>query len=119
METLRTIRQAGRKTGMTIKPATPAEAVSPYLEQLDLVLVMSVEPGFGGQKFMPSALDKVAALAAERKRRGLRFLIELDGGINEVTGAQCMAAGADVLAAGSTVFGAEDIAAACRKLAEL
>lgn len=115
-DTLRMIQQAGCKTGMTVKPATPADAVFPYLDQLDLVLVMSVEPGFGGQKFMPAALDKVAALAEERKRRGLRFLIELDGGINMETGRLSIAAGADVLVAGSTVFGADDIAAACRDL---
>lgn len=116
---LQAIREAGCKTGMTLKPGTPPENIYPFLEQLDLVLVMSVEPGFGGQKFMPSALDKVKSLAVERKRRNLDYLIELDGGINEITGAQSMAAGADVLVAGSTVFGAEDIASACRRLAKL
>lgn len=118
-KTLQAIREARCKTGMTIKPGTPPENIYPFLEQLDLVLVMSVEPGFGGQKFMPSALDKVKSLAVERKRRNLDFLIELDGGINEITGAQSMAAGADVLVAGSTVFGAGDIASACRRLAKL
>lgn len=118
-ETLNAIRQAGCKTGMTIKPGTPAEALFPYLDQLDLVLVMSVEPGFGGQKFMPSALEKVKLLAGERTRRGLHFLIELDGGINLVTGKQCMEAGADVLVAGSTAFSVDDITAACKSLAAL
>lgn len=115
-DTLRKIQQAGCKTGMTVKPATPVEAVYPYLDQLDLVLIMSVEPGFGGQKFMTSALEKISRLVEERTKRGLRFLIELDGGINTETGMQSMEAGADVLVAGSTVFGAEDIAEACREL---
>lgn len=118
-ETLQAIRQAGCKTGMTIKPATPVETVYPYLEQLDLFLIMSVEPGFGGQAFMPDALDKVAALVAERHRRNLHFLIELDGGINAATGAKCMTVGADVLVAGSAIFDAADIAIACHKLTEL
>lgn len=118
-ETLRKIQQTGCKTGMTVKPATPVESVFPYLDQLDLVLIMSVEPGFGGQKFMASALEKVSKLAEERKQRGLGFLIELDGGINAETGMQSMAAGADVLVAGSTIFGAENITAACQKLSEL
>lgn len=118
-ETLDAIKAAGCKTGMTIKPATPAEALFPLLDQLDLVLVMSVEPGFGGQKFMPSAVEKVKALAAERERRGLKFLIELDGGINAQTGKLCMDAGADVLVAGSNVFCAPDIAAAVADLVSL
>lgn len=118
-DTLRKIQQAGCKTGMTVKPATPVEAVYPYLDQLDLVLVMSVEPGFGGQKFMTSALEKVSRLAEERRQRGLRFLIELDGGINTETGKRSMEAGADILVAGSTVFGAENITEACRELSAL
>lgn len=118
-KTLLKIQQAGCKTGMTVKPATPVEAVYPYLDQLDLVLIMSVEPGFGGQKFMTSALEKVSRLSEERKKRGLHFLIELDGGINMETGMQSMKAGADVLVAGSTVFGAEDITEACRELCVL
>ncbi len=96
-ETLRKIQQAGCKTGMTVKPATPVEAVYPYLDQLDLVLIMSVEPGFGGQKFMTPALEKVSRLVEERQRSGLHFLIKLDGGINMETGTQSIAAGADVL----------------------
>lgn len=118
-ETLNAIRAAGCKTGMTIKPATPAEEVFPYLDQLDLVLVMTVEPGFGGQKFMTDMMDKVRALAAERQRRGLSFLIEVDGGVNAQTGKVCMEAGTDVLVAGSTVFNAPDIAAASKTLSAL
>ncbi len=118
-KTLDAIKAEGCKTGMTIKPATPAEEVFPYLDQLDLVLVMSVEPGFGGQKFMADMLDKVRALAAERERRGLNFLIEIDGGINEHTGAQATAAGVDILVAGSTAFAVPDVKAACQTLSNL
>lgn len=118
-DTLLAIRQAGRKTGMTVKPATPVSAVYPWLEQLDLVLVMSVEPGFGGQKFMPASLLKVMELAAERERRRLSFLIEMDGGVDLSTAPRCVEAGADVLVAGSAVFGAADIKAACHMLSAL
>ena len=113
------IRAAGCKTGMTIKPGTPAEALSPWLDRLDLVLVMSVEPGFGGQKFQSSALRKLEALKAEREARGLPFLLEVDGGVNAETAPFCVEAGADVLVAGSAVFSAADPAAAVRALAAL
>ena len=116
---LAAIRAAGRKTGMTIKPGTPAEALYPWLDQLDLVLVMSVEPGFGGQKFMPAALDKLAALKARRQEKGLAFLLEVDGGVNAETAPLCAAAGADVLVAGSAVFAAADPAAAVAAFAAL
>ena len=88
-------------------------------EQLDLVLVMSVEPGFGGQKFMPSALDKLRWLKAEREARGLSYLLEVDGGVDAATAPLCVEAGADVLVAGSAVFGAADPAAAVGALASL
>ena len=118
-ETLAAIRAAGCKTGLTIKPGTSPEALLPYLDQLDLVLVMSVEPGFGGQKFMPSALDKLRWLKTEREKRGLSYLLEVDGGVDAVTGPQCADAGADVLVAGSAVFAAKDPAAAVQMLAAL
>ena len=111
METIAAIRAVGCQVGISIKPGTPAEAVYPYLDDLDLVLVMSVEPGFGGQKFMPSALDKLSALRAERDRRGLHTLLEVDGGVNTETGPQCAAAGADWLVTGSALFKAKDPAA--------
>lgn len=113
------IRAAGCKTGMTIKPGTPAEALFPWLDRLDLVLVMSVEPGFGGQKFQSSALRKLEALKAEREARGLPFLLEVDGGVNAETAPFCVEAGADVLVAGSAVFAAADPAAEVRALAAL
>lgn len=118
-EVIASIRGEGCHVGMTIKPATSPEALVPYLDRLDLVLVMSVEPGFGGQKFMPSALGKVRWLADYRKKNGCRYKIELDGGINGETGALSIAAGADILVAGSTVFGASDIASAVRSLRAL
>ena len=86
---------------------------------MDLVLVMSVEPGFGGQKFMPSALDKLRWLKAEREARGLSYLLEVDGGVDAATAPLCVEAGADVLVAGSAVFGAADPAAAVGALASL
>lgn len=116
---LAAIRAAGCKTGMTIKPGTPAEALYPWLDQLDLVLVMSVEPGFGGQKFQASALYKLEALKKEREARGLSFLLEVDGGVNAETAPFCVEAGADVLVAGSAVFAAADPAAEVRALAAL
>lgn len=113
------IRAAGCKAGMTIKPGTPAEDLSTWLDRLDLVLVMSVEPGFGGQKFQSSALRKLEALKAEREARGLPFLLEVDGGVNAETAPFCVEAGADVLVAGSAVFSAADPAAEVRALAAL
>ena len=118
-ETIAAIRAAGCQVGISIKPGTPAEAVYPYLDDLDLVLVMSVEPGFGGQKFMPSALDKLRWLKAEREARGLSYLLEVDGGVDAATAPLCVEAGADVLVAGSAVFGAADPAAAVGALASL
>ncbi len=103
-QTIRAIRDAGCRAGLSIKPATPPEAVFPYLDALDLVLVMSVEPGFGGQKFMPAAAGKIAAIRAEAERRGLSPDIEVDGGINPETAPLCVRAGANVLVAGSAVF---------------
>ncbi len=81
----------------------------PFLDDCDMVLVMSVEPGFGGQKFMPDALDKLSHLRAEIDRRGLDTLLEVDGGVNDVTGAECVKAGADVLVVGSYLFGTGDL----------
>lgn len=110
-ETLDEIHALGVKTCLTIKPNTPAEAIFPYLPKCDMVLVMSVEPGFGGQSFMPSALDKLRALRQERDRLGLNILLEVDGGVNEETGKLCVEAGADVLVVGSALFKAQDLKA--------
>ena len=118
-QTLDAVKALGCKTGLTIKPGTAPEALAPYLDQLDLVLVMSVEPGFGGQKFMPSALDKLRWLKAEREKHGLHYLLEVDGGVDDTTAPLCVEAGADVLVAGSAVFGKDDMTAAVRRLAAL
>ncbi len=108
-ETLKKIRELGCKPYITIKPATKAEEIFPLLPLCDMVLVMSVEPGFGGQKFMPESLDKVSTLAAEIKRQGLKVEIEIDGGINKETAPLAAKAGATVLVAGSYIFGAKDM----------
>ena len=108
---LKHIRELGCKSALTIKPNTPAEAVFPYLSLCDMVLVMSVEPGFGGQKFMPSALPKLQALKTEIQRQGLTVLLEIDGGINLENASDAVSAGADVLVAGSAGFGAQDVEA--------
>ena len=117
--TLARIKALGCKTGLSVKPHTSVQALFPYLDQLDLALVMSVEPGFGGQKFMPMALDKIRALREEIDRRDLSCLVEVDGGVDAVTGPACVEAGADVLVAGSAVFGAADPAAAVAGLKAL
>ena len=108
-ELLRRIRALGKKAALTIKPCTPADAVFPYLPLLDMVLVMSVEPGFGGQSFMPESLPKLRALRAEINRRGLRCDLEIDGGITLQTAPLAIEAGANVLVAGSAVYGAPDL----------
>ena len=102
------IKAAGAKAGVSIKPATPAEAIFDYLSELDMVLVMSVEPGFGGQSFMPDSLDKVRELAAIKREQGLDYIIEIDGGISAKNAGEVFAAGAEALVAGSAVFGAPD-----------
>ena len=114
--TLRRIREAGRTAGLSLRPGTPFESVEPYLDQIDLLLVMTVEPGFGGQPFMPEMLEKMQAAAAVRARRGMAFHIQVDGGINAPQARQCIAAGANVLVAGTSVFGKPDFAEAIRAL---
>lgn len=116
---IKAIHALGVGAGVSIKPATPVEDILPILDQVEMVLVMSVEPGFGGQKFMPAAVDKIAALDAYRREHGLGFRISVDGGVNSQTGALCTAAGADILVAGSQVFAAADPAAAVAELRAL
>lgn len=103
-ETLDEIHKLGCKTCLTIKPKTDPEKIFRYLPKCDMVLVMSVEPGFGGQSFMMNALDKLSALKAECTAKGLNVLLEVDGGVNEETGKLCVEAGADVLVVGSALF---------------
>ena len=102
------IRGAGARAGVSVKPATPAEALREVLPLVDLVLVMSVEPGFGGQSFIPGSLDKIRALRAMIREQGLGTIVEVDGGISARNAREVFDAGADALVAGSAVFGAED-----------
>ena len=113
---LEKIRACGKKTGVTLKPGTPAEAVLPYLDQVDLILVMTVEPGFGGQRFMADMLPKIRTIREWIRERGLPCELEVDGGVDVDTAPLCVEAGANVLVAGSAVFGKEDRAAAIRAL---
>ncbi len=108
-ETLKEIRELGCKPYLTIKPKTTAEEIFEFLPLCDMVLVMSVEPGFGGQKFMPESLPKVTALKNEIARRGLSVEIEIDGGINKETAPLAVEAGATVLVAGSYVFNGDNM----------
>jgi ribulose-phosphate 3-epimerase len=115
-EAIKMIKRRGKKAGLSLKPKTQADILLPFLESLDLVLVMTVEPGFGGQKFMEDQLPKIRYLRQAVDRLGLNCEIEVDGGINHKTAGLCVDAGADVLVAGSYVFGAPDRTAAIREL---
>lgn len=110
-EAIRRVKAQGARAGLSLRPKTPWDILLPYLDKLDLVLVMTVEPGFGGQAFMEDQLPKIAALRREIDRRGLKCELEVDGGINPETARLCVEAGADVLVAGSAVFKAPDRAA--------
>ncbi len=111
-ETLRRIREAGCQAGLALNPATPISVVEPFLGEIDLLLCMTVVPGFGGQSFMPEVLEKITAVARIREAKGLSYHIEVDGGIDAITAARCYAAGGNVMVAGSSTFGARDMAAA-------
>ena len=110
-KTLLAIRKAGCLAGLAVSPPTPLEMIRPYFGRFDLLLVMTVNPGFGGQPFLPEMLGKVSVAAEWRERDGLDFHIEVDGGITVATAAMSVAAGADVLVAGTSVFKAADAAA--------
>ncbi|WP_080874798.1 ribulose-phosphate 3-epimerase [Oceanobacillus timonensis] len=106
--TLQLIRSYDVKPGVVINPGTPAEMIKPILTEVDLVLLMTVNPGFGGQAFIKDVISKVAQIAAWRDEMGLDFEIEIDGGVNEETAPICTANGADVLVAGSAIFNQEN-----------
>jgi ribulose-phosphate 3-epimerase len=106
--TLARIRELGCQCGLVLNPATPASAVEPLLGQVDLVLVMTVQPGFGGQSFRREMLPKIAQLHQWRQERGLTFRLEVDGGIDLATGAECRQAGADTFVAGTSFFRSAD-----------
>lgn len=111
-------KSLGKKTGVTLKPRTPAEAVKPYIGMVDLVLIMTVEPGFGGQSFMHDQLPKIAAVRKMLDEAKLPCELEVDGGIDMNTAALVKAAGVNVLVAGSAVFGKSDRAAAIKAIRE-
>jgi len=107
LETIKAIKENGSRVGISIKPNTPVDSLKPYLDMVDLILIMSVEPGKGGQKFIPSSIEKIKRIKELRGDKS--FLIEVDGGINEETYSPCYDAGADILVAGSYLFGHEDM----------
>lgn len=106
--TINCIKEKGKQVALALKPGTEAVSVFPYLPRLDMVLVMTVEPGFGGQTFMPDMVNKIATIRAEAVRKGLNLAIQVDGGINSETASECIHAGATVLVAGSYIFGAQN-----------
>jgi ribulose-phosphate 3-epimerase len=114
--TLAAIGELGLKRGLSLNPGTDLERVCPYLADVDLVLVMSVQPGFGGQSFQPVALDKIDALIGLRRTEGHDFAISVDGGVNDVMADPCRDAGADILVSGTYLFQARDRAAAMARL---
>jgi len=113
---LQTIRGLGKQAGVVLNPATPAAVVAPVLDLCDLILVMSVNPGFGGQSFIRSQLAKIAELRAMIAATGRPVALQVDGGVTAATARECVAAGADVLVAGTAVFGAPDYADAIRAI---
>ncbi|MCX6951628.1 MAG: ribulose-phosphate 3-epimerase [Verrucomicrobia bacterium] len=117
--TLARIRDLGCQCGLVLNPGTPVAAVEPYLGQVDLILVMTVQPGFGGQPFRRDMLPKLTQLAAWRRERDLTFRLEVDGGIDLATGAECRAAGADTFVAGTSFFKAPDKPAYAAAFAKL
>ncbi|HEU4528701.1 MAG TPA: ribulose-phosphate 3-epimerase [Actinomycetota bacterium] len=113
---IRKARGAGMGVGITVNPETPADRIFPYLDDLDDVMIMSVHPGWAGQRFIPEALPKLEAVRSELDRRGLSADVEIDGGVKLDNAKRCVEAGATVLVAASAIFQAEDIAAAARDL---
>lgn len=113
------IHACGKKAGLSIKPQTAPDALFPYLGKLEHILVMTVEPGFGGQSMIPKCLDKIAVIKAECARRGLEIPVMIDGGVNEANVQTAAQAGADMMVAGNAVFGAKDRAAAFQTLSRL
>ena len=118
MDVLKNIHARGMKAAMSLKPKFPAETVFPFMEELDMVLIMTVEPGFGGQKFMPDMMDKVRAIRAEIIKRGLNVDIQVDGGIDATNVGIVTEAGANVIVAGSSIFKAKKSAAVIKQMRE-
>lgn len=117
--TVQSIREAGMKAGVSLNPHTPVQVLEEILPDLDLVLIMSVNPGFGGQKFISSSLGKIEKINRMKQERGLDFLIEVDGGVDTTNAATLVGAGVNVLVAGHTVFASADPKETIRQLARL
>lgn len=115
----RRLRDIGARAGVAVKPATPVDSLYDVLDEFDQILVMTVEPGFGGQGFMPETMPKLRALADEARRRGSQVWLQVDGGIADNTIEMAAAAGADTFVAGSAVYGADDVEAAVTRLRDL
>lgn len=113
---IQTIKEQGKQAGVSLNPSTPLAVVEEVLSDIDMILIMSVNPGFGGQQFIPSAVDKIARLKSMLDQRSLTVDIEVDGGINAATARQVTAAGANILVAGSAVYGAPNIAEAIKAI---
>ena len=107
-EIIKTLKKKNISAGISIKPNTPASTIADYLEQVDLILVMTVEPGFGGQSFIPEMLDKISYLREQLDQKNLDTIIQVDGGVNQETAKLCIKAGANNLVAGSYIFGAKN-----------
>ena len=113
---IRKIKSLGKKVGLAVNPPTAISSVEPYLNQIDLLLVMTVNPGFGGQEFIREGFSKIQQAAAWRRDKALSYHISVDGGINDETGADCARAGADTFVAGTSLFGARNLKSAVTKL---
>ena len=113
---IKEIKVLGKEVGLAINPPTAIAAVLPYLDQIDLLLVMTVNPGFGGQEFIREGLPKIQQAASWRRDKALSYRISVDGGINDETGADCARAGADTFVAGTSLFGTRNLKSAVTKM---
>src|SRR5580693_4530081 len=113
------IKNLGKKAGLAVNPSTPISAVQPYLDKIDLLLVMTVNPGFGGQEFIHETLPKIQQADAWRRERKLPYRISVDGGINDQTSAECARAGADTFVAGTSLFGARSLKVAVNRMRKI
>ncbi|MGN0613950.1 MAG: ribulose-phosphate 3-epimerase [Porcipelethomonas sp.] len=117
-ETIKAIKKTGAKTGLSLKPGTPFEEALPYMDKIDMLLIMTVEPGFGGQSFMEDMLDKISKAKKYISENNLSVSIEVDGGINDKTALLCSRAGADIMVAGSYIFKSSDMNSAVSSLTD-
>lgn len=118
-ETLNAVRGAGCKVGLALNPETALDAVDPFLTDIDLLLVMTVNPGFGGQAFIPSMVEKIESAYVRRVKAGLEYRIQVDGGITRTSAAACLSSGADTLVSGTALFGSVDPSTEIRAMREL